>query len=864
MRYPGWMRHRSHSAFYRPTFMRTALRDFFLFGIAFLAAAAFGRALSLGEQYYVTFWPPSGLFIAVLACSRPRRWPLFVASAALANVAFDLWVQHLPLQAALGFTLANVVEALLGAGLIQLAVGVELTLTRLRHLLIWTVAAGFVASAAGAAVGAAVVLAQFGGLSYPDFWMRWWVANASGVFVFGPLAWWLMRHGRALLSGAGSRRTLEAGLMVITVATLAEIIFSGVISGLYPFLLMPFFLWPAIRFSIPGVSVMTVLLATIVITNTLQGAGPFGDPQLPPLQAIMLAEVFSALYAFTFGVLAAIFEQSSEAEQALRVSNAELEARVKARTSELQSATTDLREQRDHLKKVSDDLRISEERFRVAQELSLFGFTIMRSVRSDSGDIVDFQWQYVNPAAVRILQRPAAELVGRRLLDVLPGNRDKSNLFEMYVQVVETGRSQDAEQYYDAEGIRGWFRTMTVKLGDGVAVSFTDVTHRKLLEEALRQRNEALMEADRRKDEFLATLAHELRNPLAPIRNSLEVMRLAGDNRSMLAEARSMMERQISQMVRLIDDLLDLSRISHNRLQLRREAVTLAAVVNSAVETSRPLIEERGHRLVVELPAETVWMHADLTRLAQVFVNLLNNSAKYTDSGGSISLRGHSSADEVAVTVEDNGIGIPPDMLPRIFDMFTQVDRTGDHSQGGLGIGLTLVRRLVELHGGRIEVDSVRGEGTRFTVRLPVAAAPGGAEGAPAPRQRSPGAARVKVLIVDDNRDSAGSLAAMLDLNGYETLTAYDGNQAIERAALFLPHAVLLDIGLPGRNGYEVAQHLRAQPWGREVLLVAVTGWGQEEDRRRSQEAGFDAHLVKPIDPGELERLLRERQPTRV
>jgi CheY-like chemotaxis protein len=284
--------------------------------------------------------------------------------------------------------------------------------------------------------------------------------------------------------------------------------------------------------------------------------------------------------------------------------------------------------------------------------------------------------------------------------------------------------------------------------------------------------------------------------------------------------------------------------------------------VRSALETSAPLVEAAGHELVVEEPDEPILLHADPVRLIQVIANLLNNAAKYSERGGKVVLSARMEDSVAVISVRDSGIGIPPDMLPRIFDMFIQVDRAADHSQGGLGIGLTLVRRLVELHDGRIEVHSVRGKGTRFTVRLPVAAAPGRCADQPSARQRVSGG-RTRVLIVDDNRDSASSLAAMLELSGYETLTAYDGNQAIDRAEAFYPDAVLLDIGLPGRNGYEVAQHIRAQAWGREVLLIAVTGWGQQEDRRRSQDAGFDAHLVKPIDPAELEKLLSERQPSR-
>jgi two-component system CheB/CheR fusion protein len=840
--------------------MLQALRDALLFALAYFLAALIGRALSVDDGYFINLWPPAGLYVAVLACMPPRRWLGFVAGGISGNIAFDLLLQSQALPAALGFAFANTAEAVFGAALVQLMLGGDVRLNRLQHLLAWTAAAGLVAPMMGATTGASVVSTIGPNAAFMDLWMRWWLADVGGVMVFGPLTWWLIHRGAALFDEATSPRALEAGLMAVVVAGAAELVFSGTLAGLNAFALMPFFLWPAIRFGIPGVSVMAVLLAAIAITNTLDGLGPFSGPSFSQRESVMLAQVFCAVYAFTFHVLAAIFEQSKQAERALRVANLDLEDRVKARTAELEAATQSLREQRDFLKEVSDDLRESEERFRVAQELSLFGFTILRSVRDAAGQVVDFEWQYVNPAAARMLQRPATELVGKRVLEVLPGNRDSSRLFEIYAQVVETGRSHDTELYYDAEGIRGWFRNMTVRLGDGVAVSFTDVTHRRLLEDALRQRNEALVEADRRKDEFLATLAHELRNPLAPIRNAVELLHRAGDDAQMLARVRDLMERQVAQMVRLIDDLLDLSRISHDRLTLRRETVTLREVVESAIETSRPLIEERGHALAVELPEEEVWLHADLTRLAQVLVNLLNNSAKYTEPGGHIRLAAQREHSEVVIRVEDDGIGIPDEVLPHVFEMFTQADRSLDRSKGGLGIGLTLVRRLVEMHTGKIEVASVRGQGTTFTIRLPTLSAPGRALPARGREARAAPAGRQRVLVVDDNIDSATSLATLLNLSGNETRMAHDGVEAIAAAERFRPEVVLLDIGLPGRNGYDVARHIRAQGWGKSALLVAITGWGQDEDRRRSEEAGFDAHLVKPIDPVMLEQLLVARE----
>ncbi len=367
-----------------------------------------------------------------------------------------------------------------------------------------------------------------------------------------------------------------------------------------------------------------------------------------------------------------------------------------------------------------------------------------------------------------------------------------------------------------------------------------------------------LRDADQRKDEFLATLAHELRNPLAPIRNGLQVLRLAGGGGEIVDEARSMMERQLSQMVRLVDDLLDVSRITRNKLELRRERVTLAAVVNSAIETSRPLMEQSGHTFSLKLPPVSVYLDADLTRLAQVFSNLLNNAAKYTEPGGRISLTAGLSGAEVVIRLVDNGMGIPAEALPRIFEMFSQVDRNMERSQGGLGIGLTLVRRLVEMHGGTVEAHSDGpGRGSQFIVRLPIldAASIG------ATSQSDNGlsvAAKRRILVVDDNRDSATTLGMMLKLMGNDTRTVHDGMAAVEAAEEFRPDMILLDIGLPKLNGYDACRRIREKAWSKGMVIVALTGWGQDEDRRRSQEAGFDHHLVKPVEIATLDALLRE------
>jgi PAS domain S-box-containing protein len=377
----------------------------------------------------------------------------------------------------------------------------------------------------------------------------------------------------------------------------------------------------------------------------------------------------------------------------------------------------------------------------------------------------------------------------------------------------------------------------------------------------LKQVETELRELDQRKNEFLATLAHELRNPLAPLRNGLEVMRLAGGDRATLEKARTMMERQLKQMVRLVDDLLDVSRVSRGKIELKREEIELSSVLRNALETSQPLMAERRHELVARIPDTPITLSADLTRLSQVFWNLLNNAAKYTEPGGQVVLEVRPGRDEVEVSVRDTGIGIPHEMLGRVFDIFTQIDRSLEKSQGGLGIGLSIAKRLVEMHGGTIGVKSGgHGRGSEFTVRLParVGVRP------QAPRDEPLAGAstvRHRILVADDNTDSATTLSLILEALGNEVFVAHDGAEAVDLARRHRPQAILLDIGMPRMNGYDACARIREEPWGRDAFIVALTGWGQQEDKNRSKAAGFDRHLVKPVEPRLLEQMIEALPP---
>jgi PAS domain S-box-containing protein len=473
--------------------------------------------------------------------------------------------------------------------------------------------------------------------------------------------------------------------------------------------------------------------------------------------------------------------------------------------------------------------------------------------------IKDLQGRYVfaNDAAVQAFGIPRDALYGRSDADVFPTEvaagfieNDKRALASAAgVQTIEVLEHEDGVLHHSIVskfpipgpgGEAAWV--------GGIAI---DITERRRAEETLR-------DSDRRKTDFLATLSHELRNPLAPIRNSLELVRRAGADSDVVRRSLDVMDRQITHMVRLVDDLLDVSRITRDRLELRKARVDLSDVLNQAIETAVDLAERGGHTIDVSLPAAPIHLHADPIRLVQVFSNLLNNACKYSARPGCIRIAARACGSEVTISVADDGIGIPADSLERVFEMFAQVDTGSGQSRGSLGIGLTLVRRLVELHGGRVEARSDGpGHGSEFIVTLPAAVDVPAERAVDAPPALLRPPSSLRVLVVDDNADSAESLAALLTLGGHETVTANDGPEALVLADRFLPQVAILDVGLPTLGGHEVCRHLRARPWGRDIFIVALTGWGQEEDRRRSMDAGFDDHLVKPLDHAELLSRLR-------
>ncbi|MFL6198029.1 MAG: ATP-binding protein [Thermoanaerobaculia bacterium] len=454
-----------------------------------------------------------------------------------------------------------------------------------------------------------------------------------------------------------------------------------------------------------------------------------------------------------------------------------------------------------------------------------------------------------------------AELVGARLGDLLP--RSDTHNVEYLRTFIRSGyRLSGAESHeLDREGKPKYFLNNLIGVLENgrlmrVWGTQLDITERKRLEEELRRRAEDLAGADRRKDQFLAMLAHELRNPLAPIRNAVELMRQVETFDPAFQPSREMVERQVKHLARLVDDLLDVSRITQGSIRLRKEAVELGTVIDRAVEATRPLIDSRAHDLKVQLPTDPIHLEADPTRLEQILANLLNNAAKYTMPGGQIRVTAALEGGEAVVRVRDNGIGVPPDVLERVFEPFVQSEGSLARSEGGLGIGLTLVRSLVEMHGGSVEAHSPGlGQGSEFVVRLP-ARLPA-EKSAPMPEPEVPFSSRgLRVLVVEDNVDAAESLSALLRLWGHEVRMVHDGLAALDAAREQHPEVVLLDIGLPGLDGYQVAKRLREDPSMDGALLVAMTGYGQPEDRRRSREAGIHHHFVKPVEPFVLRTLL--------
>ncbi|HYO26108.1 MAG TPA: PAS domain S-box protein [Lacipirellulaceae bacterium] len=499
--------------------------------------------------------------------------------------------------------------------------------------------------------------------------------------------------------------------------------------------------------------------------------------------------------------------------------------------------------------------RDATEARRSAEVAERFAAIVEHSDDAIIGESVDGMITSWNAAAERLYGYSAGEAVGQPIAMLTPADK-RDELSELLSRLrAGTGVSghETTRLRKDGSVVDVSITISPIRDRDGEVIGASkicrDISYRRRAEEQARQ-------ADQRKDEFLAILAHELRNPLAPIVNAVQLLHLQGPADPELVEARDIIDRQARHLTRLVDDLLDVSRITRGKLSLRIERITLQAIFQSVAEATKPIVDAFGHQLTVTMPEEPLYLDADPTRLDQVFFNLTSNAAKYTPKGGQIWLTAKQEDGQVVVSVRDSGIGIPPDHLASIFDIFSQVEPALERSQGGLGIGLSLVKGIVELHGGSVHVRSEgRDMGSEFTVVLPPAKLT--APSIEGPSDKKPSVAkRCKVLVVDDNLDSARTMAKMLRIMGHEVSTAADGLAALNAAAAIQPEVLLLDIGLPKLNGYEVAQRIRQEPWGRSMAIIAQTGWGQEDDKQRALLAGFDHHLTKPVDPAALSKLL--------
>jgi PAS domain S-box-containing protein len=559
------------------------------------------------------------------------------------------------------------------------------------------------------------------------------------------------------------------------------------------------------------------------------GAAPGGD--LVPLESILRADELT--------------------RRPRRLPDHELEHSRRAAALNLME---DAVQSRRAMEKINVELRASEAKYRTLFTSIDEGFCLIEMLFDRDGGPADYRFLETNPAFEK--QTGLHGATGKLMRELAPNH--EGHWFQRFGQVALTGESVRFVNIARDLGGR-WFDVYAFRLGEPdsrrVAIIFTDITARIRLEEAASQHATSLADMNRRKDEFLAMLSHELRNPLSAILNAARLLRLQQDRNPAQIEAQAMIDRQAAQLNRLVEDLLEVSRISTGRIRVRREPVDLPGIVCSAIETVRPQVGKKGLPIAVALPDRPLWVDGDPVRLEQIVVNLLSNAIKYTDRGGHIRVELNAEANEAVLRVRDDGVGIAPDMLPHIFDLFTQADRSLDRAQGGLGIGLALVQSLVTIHEGRVEVQSKLDEGSEFVVKLPMRSSPklpvaDTVEAVPA-RARA-----LKVLVVDDNLDAARSAVLLLQALGNDASSAHDGASAVKAALDYVPDVVLLDIGLPVLDGWQVAARIRQQPSLGHVILVAVTGYGQESDRRRAQQVGFDHYLVKPMDLVQVKAIL--------
>jgi two-component system CheB/CheR fusion protein len=785
--------------------------------VVYFAAAELGLSLAFAAKQVSVVWPPTGLALAAVILFGPTATAPAIALAAFAaNV-----IAHEPIATATGIAIGNTLEALVGAALLERR-EFRPSLDRLRDVLLLMVLAAGASTTVAATIGTTSLCV--GGVhpwsAFGSLWWTWWIGDALGALVIAPavLVW---TRGRTVLRPPEPR--LEAALFFLTTVGVGLAAFgvrqtTPLAGYTMHFAVIPLVVWGALRFGPRGTVVVSVLMSIVGIWSGARGGGPF--PMLAPEQRLLVLQLFMAVVTSS-GLL-------------------------------LGAAITE----RDHSRREAllgfEQLQVSEERLRLALEAGRMGV-----------------WDWTVPTgALRwsesleaIHGLPPGSFAGRlEGFYSLVHPDDRAHVGDAIARALRAGYGEVEFRGLRANGTVGWMSAAGRVIYDaaghparmlGVTM---EVTERRRLADELEARAQELALVDRRKDEFLAMLAHELRNPLAPLSTMVHLLREEGGTSERLI---AIAERQVQQLVRLVDDLLDVSRITQGKIVLRKEVVAVADVVARALDTVRPSLEAAQLEVRVSLPTEPVRLDVDPARLTQVLANLFDNAAKYTPAGGTVWLTAELLGDDLTLRVRDTGAGIAPDLLPSVFDLFVQGDRSLDRSRGGLGIGLTIVKRLVELHGGRIEArSSGPGQGSEFIIHLPARAPVFGETAAPRPVPPTGASTGLRVLVVEDNRDAAETLAMVVELWGHEVRVTYDAMAALDAVEEWHPHVVLSDIGLPGMDGYELARRLRSRPGLGGAVLVALSGYGRDEDKRAALAAGFDHHVLKPPDLDTLSGLL--------
>jgi PAS domain S-box-containing protein len=813
-------------------FLREAVRPRWqylaLFFAAYVSFCGFAKWVAILPDTGISIWPPAGLFVATLILAAERHWPWWALAALAAElVANALWFRN-PVVVALLLNAGNALCAVAGAWLVKRYGQGPIRLESLRDVLGLVVLGAVVAPVIAATVGAAT-LVWAEGQPFAKAWTLWWIGDATGVLLVAPLllvglqSW----EERARLSLA---RLAEAALLALLLIAAAALGLGG---RLLPFaFVIPPLLWAAIRFEFRGAVVALVLLTLTSAALTGSGVSLFsamgGTASARDRQMMLM--LFIASSAVLGLVVAAMARQNRLALQALRTANEGLEDNVASRTA---------------------DLHRSEQRFRALAD----SLPVIVWVTDAQGAI-----EFVNPEYERFFGMREDESRASGWQPLLHPD-DAPAYVEAFLAAQHerlafqaTARVRRADGAWRYVASRGVPRLGSAGEFVGMVGSSPDITDRI-------EREQTLADEGRRKDEFLAMLAHELRNPLAPIRNAAQLLALNPTQDPRVARASGVIERQSAHLARLVDDLLDVSRVTTGKVLLRPATHDAVGIVQAGVESARPMADAKGQQLALHLPAPgTLFVNGDAARLTQVVGNVVGNAAKYGGEGAHIEVllrAAESTPDALEIVVTDDGPGIDPAVLPHVFNLFVQGETSIARDSGGLGVGLAIVRKLVELHGGSVSAHSDGpGRGARFVIRLPKVAPPvarTGPAAGPAPHAT---AAR-RVLIVDDNADAADSLAMLLQLEGHDVTVCHDSRSGLAQARARAFDAVLLDLGLPGLDGFQVARALRAEGASRGARLIAVTGYGQPEDRARTASAGFDAHCIKPVDSATLNEMLQ-------